>query len=220
MNKKRKNILVWVFTWAGLLLAILYSPIGSPGLYKSSINYTANQNIDFGGGSIENAKNLNFETGNDYNELNVPNYNSDESSSKLSSGNYSYATSIDDKTSSAGTSYSSSESQSYQNLKNGSSVGSAGGSSFISNNASGSSSASSAVTMNSGGIATLSASTTILASNTKAAGVGYDPNKKDGGQNPGGDPEQNTRIPVPDGWVFLLFLAMSYGIIKRKFFTI
>lgn len=218
MNKKRKNILVWVFTWAGLLLAILYSPIGSPGLYKSSDNYAANQNIDFAGGSIENAKDLNFETGNDYNELNVPDYNSYESSSKLSSGNYSYAASINDKTSSAGISYSSSESQSFQNLKNGSSVGSAaGGSSFISNNASGVSSASSAVTMNSSGIATLSADlNAISGSKTKAAGDPYAPNQ--GGQNPGGDPDPKTRIPVPDGWGFLLFLAASYGIIKRKFF--
>jgi hypothetical protein len=218
VNKKRKNILVWVFTWAGLLLAILYSPIGSPELYKSSDYYVANQNVDFNGGSIENAKNLNFESGNDYNELNIPDYNSEESSSKLSSGNHHYATTSNDYSSNA-TSYSSSESQSYQNLKNGSSGSNmgAGGGYFSSSSGSGGSSASSAVAMNSGGITTLSADLTMAsASKIKNAGDPYKPGE--GGQNPGGDPDPKTRIPIPDGWLFLLFLAASYGIIKKKFF--
>ncbi len=221
MSDRQKNILVWVLTWAGLLLAVLYSPIGSPELYTSfDYNFT-NQNVNFNGGHIENAQNVNFESGNNYNELNVPDYNSAGNSSKLSSGNYNYATNSNYNTSATGTSYASSESQSYQNMKNGL-LGStmSGGNTFISNNSSSRGiAASSAVTMNNAGITTLSASTTTLASNTKAAGVQYDPNKKDGGQNPGGDPDPQTRIPVPDGWVFLLLLAGSYGIIKKKFFT-
>lgn len=219
MVKRKKNILVLIFTWAGLLLAILYSPIGSPELYMPSNYCVANQNVDFNGGSIENAKDLNFESGNDYRELNIPDYNSDESSSKLSSGNYSYAATSNNHSSSNATSYSSSESQSYQNLKNGSSGGNMSGGAFISNSGSGGSSASSAVTMNNGGITTLSANLTMAsASKIKNPGVQYDPNNKDGAQHPGTDPDLKTAIPVSDGWVFLLLLAASYGIIKKKFF--
>ena len=180
-------------------------------------NYSVtNQNVEFNGGSIENARDLSFESGNDYGELNVPDYNSEESSSKLSSGDYSYATTSNDYSTSNVTSYSGSESQSYQNLKNGSSGSNMGGV-FISNSGSGGSSASSAVTMNNGGITTLSASLTMSsASKIKNPGDPYAPNQ--GGQNPGGDPDQDTRIPVSDGWGFLLFLAASYGIIKKKFF--
>jgi hypothetical protein len=214
LTKRRKKILIWFFTWAGLLVAVLYSPLGSPDLYKSSSNCSvANQNVDFNGGAIENDQNISFESGNDYNELNVPDYSSDGSSSKSSSANYSYAASTGANISSNATSYASSESQSYQNLKNGSSGGmGAGGGSFASNESSGAV-ASSAVTMTSGGITTLSALTMNLSNKTNQ----YTP--ASGGQNPGGDPEAGTRIPVPDGWGFLLLLAASYGIIKKKFFT-
>jgi hypothetical protein len=216
--KRKKNILVLIFTWAGLLLAILYSPIGSPELYMP-IYSVANQNVDFNGGSIENAKDVNFESGNDYSELNVPDYNSEESSSKLSSDDYSYAATSNDHSSSNATSYSSSESQSYQSLRNGSSGSNINGGTFISNSGSGGSSASSAVTMSSGGITTLSSDLAMApASKIKNPGVQYDPNNKDGGQHPGKDPDPKTAIPVPDGWMFLLFLAASYGIIKKKIF--
>lgn len=220
MSDRQKNILVWVLTWAGLLLAVLYSPIGSPELYTSFDYHVTNQNVNFNGGYIENGQNVNFESGNNYNELNVPDYNSAENSSKLSSGNYNYAANSNYNIYANGTSYASSESQSYQNMKNGLSGSNiSGGSVFISNNSSShGNSASSAMTMNNGGITTLSAPTTNLASNTKKAGDPYTPNQ--GGQNPGGDPDPQTRIPVPDGCAFLLLVAASYGIIKKKFFTV
>ena len=38
MTKKRKRILTWILVWAGMLIVVLYSPVGSPDLYSSQ-NY-------------------------------------------------------------------------------------------------------------------------------------------------------------------------------------
>lgn len=190
----------------------MYSPLGSPDLYKSSGNYVPNQSASFSG-VVENDQNISFDSNNDNGELIiVPDNSSDGSSSKLSYGNYSYATSTNATTSSSAASYASSESQSYQNLKNGSSGGSAGGGNFASNGGSGGA-AGSSVAMTGGGITTLSALTMISSDKSNQ----YNPSS--GGQNPGGDPDASTRIPVPDGWGFLLLLAASYAVIKKKFFT-
>src|SRR5450759_1973386 len=50
----QKNILVWVLPLAGLLLVVLYSPIGSPDLYKQRKYFIENQGVNFNGG-IKNA---------------------------------------------------------------------------------------------------------------------------------------------------------------------
>jgi hypothetical protein len=214
VTKKRKSILVWIFTWAGLLVALLYSPVGSPDLYKSSTYFVGNQNTNLNGSNIENSPDINFDSGNDYSELNLPEGDS-ENSAKLSSGNYNYAiTASNDHDISSAASYSASQSQSYQNLKNGSSGSMGAGGSFISGNGGNGGASSSAIAMNNGGITTLSADLTAIS--TKR-GVSYAGNQ--GGTDPGGDPDQKTRIPVSDGWLFLLVLATSYGFIKKKFFT-
>ena len=220
MNNKKKNILVWIFTWAALLLVVLYSPIGSPDLYSSSDYYAGIPNANLSGSNIT-SPGFNGSNG-DYNELNVPDYSSAENSSKSSAG-YSYtAPASGNASSGAAASYSTSESQSYLNSKEGSSSGTAGGggSTFISNNGSrGGNDASSAVSMSSGGITTLSANLTTSTPSqiTKTPGQGYQTGQ--GGQNPGGDPDPGTSIPVGDGWVFLLLLAVGYGIIKKRFFA-
>lgn len=197
-------------------MAVLYSPIGSPDLYSSSTYFVANQNVNFTGGIIENAQNTNFGTGNDYNELNIPDYHADESTSKLSSGNYNYAVSATGNTSLYATTYNS-QSQSYQNEKDNASGGLAGGGvTFISNNSSRGNAASSVVAMNNGGITTLSANVNLNTNTAPKQSVLSGPGA--GGTDPGGDPT-TPPIPVPDGWMFLLLLAAGYGIIKKKFFT-
>ena len=223
MNNKKKNILVWIFTWAALLLVVLYSPIGSPDLYSSSDYYAGVPNANLSGSNIGSSPNFDG-SGSDYNELNVPDYSSAESSSKSSAG-YSYTAPASGNTSSgAAASYSTSESQSYQNSKDGSSGSTGGGgSTFISNNgSSGGSDASSAVSMSSGGITTLSANLSMNSATKapKSPGAQYNPNGvNDGGQHPGSNPDQGTRAPISDGWVFLLLLAAGYGIIKKRFFA-
>ena len=211
MNNKKKNILVWIFTWAVLLLVVLYSPIGSPDLY-SSPDYAGVPNANLSGSSIGNGANFSSESGSD-NELDIPDYGADESSTKLSAS-YSYsAPASNNTTSGAVASYSTSGSQTYQNSKDGSSGSTGGGgSTFISNNGSGGGSdASSTVSMSNGGITTLSSNVTTN-STLQAA-----PPSQTTGQHPPHDPKHP--IPVGDGWVFLLLLAASYGIIKKRFFA-
>ena len=213
MNNKKKNILVWIFTWAVLLLVVLYSPIGSPDLYSSSDYYVGVPNANLNGNSIGNGTNFSSESGTD-NELDIPDYGADESSTKLSAS-YSYsAPASNNTTSGAVASYSTSGSQTYQNSKDGSSGSTGGGgSTFISNNGSSSGSdASSAVSMSNGGITTLSSNVTTN-STLQAA-----PPSQTTGQHPDHDPKHHS-IPVGDGWVILLLMAASYGIIKKRFFA-
>jgi hypothetical protein len=55
VDKKQKKILIWLLTWAGLLVAVLYSPVGSPDLYSPMHYYSANQGVMFNGADIVNA---------------------------------------------------------------------------------------------------------------------------------------------------------------------
>ena len=213
MNNKKKNILVWIFTWAVLLLVVLYSPIGSPDLYSSS-DYAGVPNANFSENSIGNGANFSSESGSD-NDLDIPDYSDDESPTKPSVG-YSYSAPASDNTSSGtAASYSTSGSQTYQNSKDGSSGSTGGGgSTFISNNgSSGGSDASSAVSMSNGGITTLSSNVTTNSTLQAAPPT----QSAAGGHHPPHDPK--NPIPVGDGWVFLLLLAASYGIIKKRFFA-
>jgi len=218
VNNKKKNILVWIFTWAALLLVVLYSPIGSPDLYSSSDYYTGVvPNANFSGSNIGSSPN--FSESGSSNEINVPDYSSTESPSKLST-NYSSAASSSGNTSMGTASYSVSQSESYQNTQNPQGATGGGGSTFISNNNSSSkgSDASSAVTMTSGGVTTLSTDITTTSTTPKENALSGTTGTGNSGTDPGGDPT-GPPIPVGDGWVFLLLLAASYGIIRKRFFA-
>ena len=84
MSKRHKNILVWIISWAGLLLAVLYSPVGSPDMYSNKSFFAESQGVSFQEGRIENAPNVNLGSNGYDNELNVPDY----SSSELKTANY------------------------------------------------------------------------------------------------------------------------------------
>jgi len=49
MNKNENTLLIWVLTTAGILLAILYSPLGSPDLYYTRNYFSENQSVNFNG---------------------------------------------------------------------------------------------------------------------------------------------------------------------------
>lgn len=215
MNNKKKNILVWIFVWAGLLIAVLYSPIGSPDLYSTKGYFVGNQSVNFKGDAIENAPNggkFAYEDNN--NQIDVPSYSSssEDNSPKYAVNSYSITANTSGSTTSA--SYNASQSSTYQNTNGNSSSGNigGGGGTFISNNSSSRSSndASSAVTMNNG-ITTLSSGLTA-SSPTKQAVLSHGGHGTDPGGNPNGPP-----IPVGDGWVFLLVLAAGYGVWRKKF---
>lgn len=208
MEKRTKNIFIWLFVWAGLLLAVLYSPIGSPDLYTTNNYFIPNSDVAFKGGEIENAPTSGFMFGSDNStELDLPDYSSELKSNTHYSVN-NYNTTSENSVSS--TSYSV-QKQSVPTFKNSSNDVGGGGSVFISNNHSRSSN-SSYVTGLSGGITTLSTNlnTNNLVTNRQFASQATNDSIPDTGGDPPGDP-----IPVPDGWGFLIFLAVGYVIIKR-----
>jgi hypothetical protein len=52
MNHSENTLLIWVLTIAGILLAVLYSPLGSPDLYHPRKYFTENQCVNFNVASI------------------------------------------------------------------------------------------------------------------------------------------------------------------------
>jgi len=205
VRSKQKNIFILIITWAGLLMAVLYSPIGSPDLYTTDTFFAGNQGVNFNGKSIPNSSDFNGGSSNS-NEINIPDYNSTE----LKSSHYAVAN-YPTTGGASSTSYSV-QTQSYQTDKSGSSAVGGGGSTFISNNSSRSGANSSAVSMTSGGITTL---TTNITSNSTRQDASA---STTGGTDPGGDPI-GPPIPVPDGFGFLLLLAVSYAILKKYFLS-
>jgi hypothetical protein len=55
MHKSENTILIWVLTWAGILLALLYSPLGSPDLYRHRIYFSEDQGVNFNRSGISKA---------------------------------------------------------------------------------------------------------------------------------------------------------------------
>lgn len=52
MNKSENTLLIWVLSWSSVILAILYSPIGSPDFYKKRSYCAENQGVNFRGTSV------------------------------------------------------------------------------------------------------------------------------------------------------------------------
>jgi len=193
--------------WAGLLIAVLYSPIGSPDLYYSHNEYAVNQSIPVNAGGIVNAPRSGAvsesnDNGQDMPDLSTPSRTSYSVSSTQSSGG----------ASSQGPSYST-QAQSYQNNNSSGSSQNGGGGSFISGGGSRSSAASSGVTMTNG-ITTLS-TTTILGNQTTKQGATATTNSNNGGTDPGGDPT-GPPIPVGDGWELFILFGVCYAAFKYR----
>ena len=193
-------------------MAVLYSPVGSPDMYSNKSFFTENQGVSFQEGRIENAPDVDLVSNGDDNELNVPDYGSPE----LKTANYAVG-GYQSNSSSLGSSYSG-QNQTYIH-SNASSNGltGGGGSTFIASRGSGGSASSMSTGNNmTGDATTLSADVNMSTSSTRqSAGAGSSTATTD----PGGDPDSGTAIPVPDGWGFLLLLAVIYAFMKTKYFT-
>jgi len=194
--------------WAGLLIVVLYSPIGSPDLYYSHNEYAINQSVPVNNGGIANAPRSGTvsesnDNGQDIPDLSTPSRTSYTVSNTQSSGG----------ASSQGTSYST-QAQSYQHTNSSSSSGqNVGGGSFISGGGSHGSAASSGVTMTNG-ITTLS-TTTILSNQIPKQGAISKITDTSGGTDPGGDPDKPP-IPVGDGWWLLILFGICYAAFKYR----
>lgn len=67
MKGNQKTILIWLLSWAVLIIIVIYSPIGSPELYIENKYVVYNQGVNFSGG-IANAPKLKLKTIQKYEE--------------------------------------------------------------------------------------------------------------------------------------------------------
>jgi len=197
--------MVWIIVWAGLLIVVLYSPIGSPDLYSPSNYYFINQTVQADKGTILHTPKRNFELDNNSSDTELPDISS-VSKINYSVGNYQSTTN-----GSRGSLYAV-QTQSYQN-RNFSGSGNTGisVSSFLTSGGSHISDGTSGISMTNG-ISTLSI-TTNLSNNsiTKQSANAYASGS--GGTDPGGDPTGDP-IPVGDGWGIFILLGVFYSFIK------
>lgn len=208
VDKKRKNTLVWALAWAGLLVAVLYSPVGSPGLYVSTNNYVVSSR----GGAIAGAKISDVPTlkgnlksnsgaigGQDYGAgvgtQNGYSVNGNAFDSRSNSGNLS------------GFAYGSANNQNAREKTSG--IG--GGSLMVFTTAKGQNSNNSTIAQNTGVISMSTDMSMFDDYSTNKQSVGA---AGDGGTDPGGDPTGPV-IPVGDGWIILMVLVSAYTVWKK-----
>jgi hypothetical protein len=213
VDKKKRNILIWSLTWAGLLLAVLYSPFGSPDLYVQKNNSSVMPDVSINVTEITNSptlKSSNSHRSNNYQEANQSDLGTELNNSVLSNGR---TNSIRNFDANSNVGFASSNYSQSSNTKSTSGEMNTG---FISL----SERSSRNNTNNSQNTGTFSQTGNLglLAENnlttTKQSG---NASKNDGGGNtdPGGDPN-GPPIPVGDGWVFLLFLSLLFALWKMK----
>jgi len=196
----QKNILVWVLPLAGLLLVVLYSPIGSPDLYKQRKYFIENQGVNFNGG-IKNAPKGKNNYQNDEPELSVPDYSSER---KNTASSYP----VKNTTASYGqtTGYVAIQAKDpfIPNKSSNGSTGNEGASFSVGHKSSRNNSV-----FQDNGITSLNTDLKLFADNNTTRQSTQN-QLNDGGTDPGGDPTGNP-IPVPDGFGFLLLLAIGYA---------
>ena len=210
MTKKQNTILVWILVWAGLLIVVLYSPIGSPDFYSAAGNYyVANQPVTVKSGSILNSPKTNSEVVSNSDELIIPDVSL---TSKPGTGIGSYQPGNGSMSGSGGSFYGNMQTQSFQNTNAGS-AGTSGGGNFIASGSSRSSAGSSGIIMTNG-IATLSTTSSV---NNVSPRQGDPPIVTPSvATDPGNDPDLGTQIPVGDGWGLLGLFGVCYVAYKKR----
>lgn len=208
MDKRRNNILIWLITWASLLLLVLYSPVGSPDLYKqNSYYYTSSQGVVFDGEEIPNSTNYRS-IGKGNNDVSIPAYS--EANKNIPSYSVNGADSESKNGNNLGPISTNNQSVKISKGSTGGDGGFSGATGF------GKGSNGSSTNLQNNGLISMSTDLSLLADNNiTRQGGGLD--NPIGTSDPGGDPTGPV-IPIPDGWGFLLALAAVYGIIKKSFF--
>ena len=205
MTKNREKLLVWILVWASLLIAVLYSPVGSPGLYSSKNYYYDNQYVVQNKEVLFHAPKSTL-TGNDNQvEAGLPELNQ-ESKSIHQLRNFQSI-----KTVEQGSWYSRMQGQSYRNIKAPSEIQSQSGITAFARGQSRINEGNSTVVMTNG-VTTLSSSPEVINSVSKQSIITDQP---PGGTDPGGEPTGEP-IPVGDGWGILIFSGVLYALIKLK----
>ena len=200
MKNKKRNIIIWLMTWAVLFLVVAYSPIGRPDLYVGNSYYISNQGVSFKGGIANAPKGMAYATEEEDSEIEdyapASEYNADygSNSSEYSPQN---TNSGDANYSSASESNKGSGQSGFMVLSGNASKGSAQGTATTQSNDA--SSLSSDLTL------------TSSASTDRQAARGAN-----GGRDPGGKNPKKPPIPVGDGVWVLLLMAGGYIVYKKR----
>jgi len=206
VKKRKQNIIIGFISWASLLLLVLYSPIGSPDLYRPNYYYTRYQAVNFNSSGFAKRIKTNSNSGNK-NNINVPTY------STQSNKRTSY--SVNKNNYAKNNNYSLPMITNNNHLKNNSSTGSdETGFSGFSSNKLGSSSTNSSDFQNNNLISTSTDLSLLSDNNITRQGSTETDQLGTPTTDPGGDPF-GPPIPVPDGWGFLLVLAGIYTVVKK-----
>ncbi|MDD4991431.1 MAG: hypothetical protein PHR83_04280 [Paludibacter sp.] len=183
-------------------MAILYSPIGTPGDYSSLYYYSVNPGVQFQGG-IANAPSVYSSV--DYNEPELILPLQETSQKTIAKATIAGSANSEDNIISTGQINSAPITRDQANST-------IGGASSLSSTASRTKTNASAVLTQQGyGFTSLSTDLTSNSTTTKQNTLS---GPSGGGTDPGGDPA-GPPIPVGDGWVFLLVLAGVYVSVKK-----
>ena len=202
MKSNRKNILIWLLTWAVLFLVIIYSPIGSPDLYRPTNYAVYNQGVNFNGG-IANAPTVHTYQQYEEPDLAIPAYTpapktytvNASAGTSGTTGKTSYSVLAPANTRTATT-------------QSSGGVASGGGFSFIGSRNQSAQGTSTPQTVN---ISSLSTDLAVVQDPTTRQ---LATTTTDGGTDPGGDPT-GPPIPVGDGFWVLLLMAGGYAFKTR-----
>jgi len=197
--------MVWILVWASLLIVVLYSPVGSPGLYSSKNYYQDNQFVVQNKEMLFHAPKSTL-TGNDNQvEAGLPELNQ-ETKSIHPLGNFRSIKTIEQ-----GSCYIRMQSQSYRSINAPSEIQSQSGITSFARGQSRTNEGNSTAVMTNG-VTTLSSSPEVSISASKQS---ISDDQPPGGTDPGGEPVGGP-IPVGDGWGILIFSGILYALLKLK----
>jgi hypothetical protein len=205
MKNKKRNIIIWLMTWAVLFLVVAYSPIGRPDLYVGNSYYISSSNqggVNFKNGIVNAPKGASLASAQDE-DIETPTYTPDEGSSSSYTGDASEYTP--------------------QNAVNGTSVETnstkgitpahgAGGTLAYSSSSRGSQAQGTSTAQND--VSSLSSNLT-LTSNTNSLQAAPAASSN-GGHHPGGHNPKNPPIPVGDGVWLLLVMVGIYSFWRKQ----
>jgi hypothetical protein len=233
MDKRKKIIIIWMLTLASLLVVVLYSPLGSPELYKEA-NPVTYHGVNFSNIDIANVSKIRNQVDNNsnqvtYQEVNFSNIDSaNVSKIRNQVGNNSGAISVPNNNETMNYTYKISENtsnnktcsytaiqednfslnQSSQSIEMNPQFGSIGAGSKSSKR--------SVVSL--GGNQSLSLNSDLSSVNNSPFHRATQDELSTETIDPGGDPTGDP-IPVGDGWVFLILLSVAYFVAKKYFFN-
>lgn len=242
MEKKERNLLIWILTIAGFILLVLYSPVGSPDAYNHHKNFSTKQGVNFFGkianapksiktyqdvkneitALTKNVEEVDYKLNTEYNadsEYKIDDPTADSSmptySNKPKKANYAVAISSNSANGSNGikNSASYSVSQSKSTESEKSSGSGAVGGSGMPTYSTSKSSNNNDNRIPQTGFTAMSLDMSLFGDSTRnRQGSGYQ--QLQGGTDPGGNPLEEP-IPVGDGWWLLAFMAAIYAAYTR-----